>query len=260
MPNNSTRRSGFTLLELLVVISVISVLIALLLPALNSARESSRTSLCRSNGRQLYFGAIYWSNDNKEYAPPAESSSAKIVEVFSYLLPGLPPTSGGNSKLVAGGYLISDVFRCPESGGASISKTRSVATGTGGAFYGFNSYIVGNRFLPSNNKIPMWSRSIPGPATEWYEVPRLPDVNSADSTVLVMDMAGLIGFDVFNPSSTFGYTGPARVVRWTPHSSQTSVVGTYADGHGMLIPATQVSAVNFDVPSRFPRLKLAFTN
>jgi prepilin-type N-terminal cleavage/methylation domain-containing protein len=47
------RKSGFTLVELLVVIAIIGVLVALLLPAIQAARESSRRSACENNSKQL---------------------------------------------------------------------------------------------------------------------------------------------------------------------------------------------------------------
>lgn len=66
VPHARRRRSasaGFTLLELLVVMSVISLLMALLLPALHRAREQSREIKCRSNLRQIAFAVAGYSGD-----------------------------------------------------------------------------------------------------------------------------------------------------------------------------------------------------
>ena len=51
-----TRRSGFTLVELLVVIAIIGMLVALLLPAVNAAREQGRLATCKNNLHQLQLG------------------------------------------------------------------------------------------------------------------------------------------------------------------------------------------------------------
>lgn len=59
------KRTGFTLIEMLVVIAIIGVLLAILLPAVNAAREASRDATCKNNLRQFGIGLNLWADHNK---------------------------------------------------------------------------------------------------------------------------------------------------------------------------------------------------
>jgi prepilin-type N-terminal cleavage/methylation domain-containing protein len=63
------RAIAFTLIELLVVVAISSLLVALLLPALNAARQTARSTLCKSRLHQIGIAVVSYRVDSKQYFP-----------------------------------------------------------------------------------------------------------------------------------------------------------------------------------------------
>jgi prepilin-type N-terminal cleavage/methylation domain-containing protein/prepilin-type processing-associated H-X9-DG protein len=113
------RRSGFTLVELLVVIGIIVVLIAILLPVLNKAREQARTVHCQSNIRQILMAMFCYADDNRGVLPIPQGND--LVSYWGVVLyngqPGQLDYNQGHSKLLR--YIsrspatVQEIFVCP---------------------------------------------------------------------------------------------------------------------------------------------------
>jgi prepilin-type N-terminal cleavage/methylation domain-containing protein/prepilin-type processing-associated H-X9-DG protein len=126
-----TDRNGFTLVELLVVIGIIAMLIAILLPALNHARESARRVQCASNSRQLTMAWMMYANEHKGRFCSSMTQAAPPSRLLGPVpLAGYPMShNNGFWSWIAAGAVTFDiqagmlwpylknpnVYRCPEA-------------------------------------------------------------------------------------------------------------------------------------------------
>ncbi|MEZ6242038.1 MAG: prepilin-type N-terminal cleavage/methylation domain-containing protein [Phycisphaerales bacterium] len=102
-----TSRRAFTLIELLVVIAIIALLIAILLPALGSARETSKTIKCASQLRQQGIGLSTYVLDDGGYFPAGHFQISDSTR-FYYVWPGLIRSNFSDDHNT-------EVFNCPST-------------------------------------------------------------------------------------------------------------------------------------------------
>lgn len=85
----AARARGFTLVELLVVISIIALLVGILLPALSKAREAARTTISLNNSRQIAMGLFLYATDYNQLLPGTAHTGLTWMESI-----GLPALLG----------------------------------------------------------------------------------------------------------------------------------------------------------------------
>jgi len=124
MRERKYRKAGFTLVELLVVIGIIAILIAILLPALNAAKERANRVKCASHLRQLGQAISVYANDNRNQYPRVRYIQGGIARFFTGSRSDNPFATGDPVPndvtaalflLVRNKLLTLDVFICPSS-------------------------------------------------------------------------------------------------------------------------------------------------
>jgi prepilin-type N-terminal cleavage/methylation domain-containing protein len=130
-------RPGFTLIELLVVIAIISVLVAMLLPALAKSREHMKDVRCNTNQRTIFQGVMMYAQANQDVLPagwidnPDPNLNNWVPYVWQYIYPDHPWKSGDATfwdRFTTG------VFLCP-------LKPVNHSLSNGFISYGFNSHM-----------------------------------------------------------------------------------------------------------------------
>ena len=123
-PCRNHRNRGFTLVELLVVIGIIALLISILLPSLNRARETANRVKCASNLRQMGQALLLYANENKGGYPRTLASPTGGQTWGSGTSDSDPfvGTETANDDVTAALFLLirtqdigSEVFTCPSS-------------------------------------------------------------------------------------------------------------------------------------------------
>ncbi len=186
-------RSGFTLVELLVVIGIIALLIGILLPALGRARQIAKDTVCASNMRQVTLALMIYANGNNGLLPQADTSAAGNgiawhVQIWQTVM----RTPLSISDITGGGnysYLAHTPFECPAAD-QSKSITPSVppwinVDGYDNSDHRNNGYAL-NIDLPGT--IPnSWSTPASIESPQIVESKRLTAVRHASEALLLAD-------------------------------------------------------------------------
>lgn len=111
---------NFTLIELLITIAIIAILAAMLLPALNQARDRGKMAKCTSNLKNIGLSAFQYANDNKDFFPLALN---RTIPAFRYL--------------IAYDYLDVRLMDCP----SDVTRKASTSFGSGDFYpYSWRKY------------------------------------------------------------------------------------------------------------------------
>lgn len=146
---NCRVRSGFTLVELLVVIGIIAVLVSLLLPSLNKARESAKRVSCAAQLRQVCSSLMLYANANRGWFPNVGSNAFNSEwrnadgSAYTAATANFPYQANRGALEVLSRYgAIRNVWYCPSTPEINSDTTynRYLTAPSGVSFIGYNVF------------------------------------------------------------------------------------------------------------------------
>jgi prepilin-type N-terminal cleavage/methylation domain-containing protein/prepilin-type processing-associated H-X9-DG protein len=146
---HSRAHSGFTLIEVLVVVAIIALLISILLPSLRAARQQAQNMYCASNLRQTGHAFIYYTQAHKDYYPGAGSWAELVGPYIHRERRGGTAGMSIDRDLGTGDYVVRvETYLCPGNDqyhtSGMVYKTLSnnqVVRALYALSYGMNVYV-----------------------------------------------------------------------------------------------------------------------